>query len=380
MQAIKSLITCTVKFVDYNTGVSKGMITTSNNTIKIGVDTVASAPGGRNSIRITSKAAYTTGLIILDLAHMPGSICGSWPAFWTVGPNWPANGEIDIIEGVNSNQANQMTLHTPASPACSISGSAFSGKTTSPNCYINAGGQAANAGCAIEATQKSTYGDDFNAAGGGIYATEWTNDHISIYHFAAGSAPADIAAGAPNPAGWGQPAASWPASGCNIGGIFKNHNIVFDNTFCGEWAGAVWGNDNTCKAKAGSCQDYVANHGADFAESFWEINSLKVYTDDGSGAPAVASSAPVSSAASKTGAASAATQATTLLSIPYPQSSGAQLLSNALPSPSVLIETIIMTTTVYQPAATATAPVKLLAGRHMHQHHARGLHAHGHAH
>lgn len=26
-----------------------------------------------------------------------------WPAFWSQGPVWPDNGEIDIIEGVSSN-------------------------------------------------------------------------------------------------------------------------------------------------------------------------------------------------------------------------------------------------------------------------------------
>ena len=38
---------------------------------------------------------------------------------WMVGPNWPGNGEIDIIEGVNDNAQNQMTLHT--SPGCTVS-------------------------------------------------------------------------------------------------------------------------------------------------------------------------------------------------------------------------------------------------------------------
>lgn len=36
---------------------------------------------------------------------------------WMYGPNWPASGEIDIIEGVNLNTHNSITLHT--SPGCS---------------------------------------------------------------------------------------------------------------------------------------------------------------------------------------------------------------------------------------------------------------------
>lgn len=31
---------------------------------------------------------------------------------WTLGPDWPNNGEIDIIEGVNSELVNSMALHT----------------------------------------------------------------------------------------------------------------------------------------------------------------------------------------------------------------------------------------------------------------------------
>ena len=55
---------------------------------------------GRDSIRISSLAAYNDSITVLDLKHMPAG-CSTWPAFWTLsqaGP-WPTGGEIDIIEG-----------------------------------------------------------------------------------------------------------------------------------------------------------------------------------------------------------------------------------------------------------------------------------------
>lgn len=55
---------------------------------------------GRNSVRITSHAAYADSVVVLDLQHMPEG-CSTWPAFWTIsqaGP-WPHGGEIDIVEG-----------------------------------------------------------------------------------------------------------------------------------------------------------------------------------------------------------------------------------------------------------------------------------------
>ena len=54
-----------------------------------------------HSVRITSMKKFHHGLVIADFDHMPFG-CSVWPAFWTVGFNWPNNGEIDVVEGVNN--------------------------------------------------------------------------------------------------------------------------------------------------------------------------------------------------------------------------------------------------------------------------------------
>jgi hypothetical protein len=55
------------------------------------------------SIRIVSTKTFYHGLVIADFDRMPFG-CSVWPSFWSVGPSWPHNGEIDIVEGVNNNQ------------------------------------------------------------------------------------------------------------------------------------------------------------------------------------------------------------------------------------------------------------------------------------
>lgn len=77
-----------VHFVDQSTAQNTGLISTSGNAVRMGVDHTNVAPNGRNSVRLTSNKSYNSGLIILDIAHMPEG-CGTWPAFWTTGPGWP---------------------------------------------------------------------------------------------------------------------------------------------------------------------------------------------------------------------------------------------------------------------------------------------------
>lgn len=72
-----------VDYLDETDAQVLGLINTTNNQIYMGVDhsTIAQAPG-RSSVRIASTATYNHGLIILDLEHMPGGICGTWPALY----------------------------------------------------------------------------------------------------------------------------------------------------------------------------------------------------------------------------------------------------------------------------------------------------------
>lgn len=88
--------------------------------IKVDNTTTLSAGQNRKSVRISTSATYTTALMIFDVLHMPWG-CSVWPAIWTVGPDWPNNGEIDIIEGINNITNNQMTFHTGPTTTCNTS-------------------------------------------------------------------------------------------------------------------------------------------------------------------------------------------------------------------------------------------------------------------
>ncbi|KAI1385035.1 glycoside hydrolase family 16 protein [Hypoxylon trugodes] len=239
----------------------------ANEAVYMGVDyTTLNPTGGRNSVRVNSKKTYNQGLIIADIAHQPAAQCGTWPAFWTVGPNWPYDGEIDVIEGVNLDTNTTYTLHT--GPSCTF---------TQGDC--NAPGTG-NIGCGTSSQDTQTLADGFNAIGGGVFALEWTASAINIFFFPRSSIPQDITSGQPNPSTWGQPQTSFSGDGCDIPSHFRDHSIVFDTTMCGDWAGKVFGSDPTCSSKAATCEEYVAANPDAFKDSYWLVNSVKVYSDN----------------------------------------------------------------------------------------------------
>jgi hypothetical protein len=278
-----------VDYLDYEHAIARGLIGqvgNYNQAAYIGVDYENTTTTGRASMRITSPKSFNHGLFIADIAHMPGGLCGVWPAFWLVGPDWPTNGEIDIFEGVDAQQTNQMTLHTNA--GCTIDNnfaSSFSSQINSTNCDGDAPDQGKNEGCGIISRNPSSYGPGFNAAGGGVYATLWNSSAITIWFFPRPSIPTDLllssaATATPDPSTWGIPQAVFTGKGCDIDDHFKDMQIVFDTTFCGDWAGNVWSQFPECKAMATTCEEHVGQMPDYFRKAYWLVNSVRVYQEE----------------------------------------------------------------------------------------------------
>ncbi|KAI9826633.1 MAG: hypothetical protein M1832_006229 [Thelocarpon impressellum] len=274
---------------------------TNGSKVYMGVDHKTQSPeDGRASVRISSNKTYTHGLFIADISHMPGGICGTWPAFWMFGANWPNQGEIGILEGVHTSDYNAITLHSgagcvmlpggaaaPAAPAANRTlgrlGNAAdvlqTGNQTTTNCQAMIND---NVGCSVKDLRPTSYGAGFNANGGGVYAMEWTSKRIAVWFFPRGDIPANVVSAAPDPATWGTPAANF-AGPCDIDSHFKENRIIFDTTFCGDWAGNTWA-QSTCAPKAKTCNAFVAKNPTAFKDAYWEIGALRVFKDGGAGA------------------------------------------------------------------------------------------------
>ncbi|KAF7310530.1 GH16 domain-containing protein [Mycena chlorophos] len=281
----------TVNYLSQSAGQSAGLvqINSAGNAV-MKVDTTQTVSGNRDAIRITTQQSFTGGLVILDAVHMPTG-CGTWPAFWSNGPNWPTGGEIDIVEGINNYTDNQSTIHT--APGCALTtdnpaqlNATASQVTGGTDCAAATSG---NAGCGMASSDDKSFGVGFNDNGGGVYAMLWISSGISVFFWERQSIPSDITAGAPQPKTWGLPAAHWPASDCNPWKYFYTHVVIVNTALCGDWAGSAWtstgaaGQSQSCATRTGysTCAAFVQNEGASFAEAYWEITSVKLYNTTG---------------------------------------------------------------------------------------------------
>ncbi|KIJ68627.1 glycoside hydrolase family 16 protein [Hydnomerulius pinastri MD-312] len=277
-----------VQYVDQSTAQGAGLIeiNQAGNAV-MRVETTPTVQSNRMSVRVTTEQTFTEGLVIMDAVHMPTG-CGTWPAFWTNGPNWPNGGEIDIVEGVNNYTNNQATIHTQI--GCNLTSSSQSVLNITGSIVGGtdcAAAQSNNEGCGVRSPSDTSFGSGFNSVGGGVYAMYWENAvGIKVWYFQRGSIPADITGGAPQPQNWPTPLAFWPNSNvCNTGAMFSDHSAIFDTTLCGDWAEGVWGStgvpgqDVSCQQQTGfaTCAEFVQASGASFNEAYMITNYTPIF-------------------------------------------------------------------------------------------------------
>lgn len=171
-----------------------------------------------------------------------------------------------------------MTLHTSAQLELHAKSpdNHFAGKITTSNCAVNAPNQLKNQGCAISDDNPITYGTSFNRNGGGVFAVERTSDFIAMWFFPRGKFPDDIVNSRPVPSvDWGAPRSVFRGN-FSMDDHFAPQQIVFDTTFCGDWAGPAFQNSE-CAKLAPTCEEFVANNPAAFKQAYWAVNTLQVF-------------------------------------------------------------------------------------------------------
>jgi hypothetical protein len=289
------------------------------------MQSVAGKDGGfRESVRLEGKQRFNRGLFVLDVAHMPSG-CGVWPAFWmTDEDNWPNNGEVDIVEGINTQSVVKTALHT--SESCSMYAhvpdyaktgvwdtstglpDTFTGqpnyinRVQADNCWAQAPHQWGNQGCVLASTDNGTIGEAMNEIGGGVYVLEWdpVNGYFKSWVFKNGEIPKNLQESmassnedpkvdqvVPEPEDWPTPYAYFAigdGSGCS-NDHFKNMRLVFNLAFCGAVAGNRFFKDcpalsqkfNVSSDSVLTCNAYMESEPDALSEAYWKIRGVYVY-------------------------------------------------------------------------------------------------------
>ncbi len=184
--------------------------------------------------------------------------------------DWPAGGEIDIIETINGNNIVHNTIHT----CPQMCDSEWNNDGTIINC-ANATPTDPNSGCSGVPYKLSLPE--------GTFACLWEEGQISFYYWASGSdvrSEGGPLSNNPNPRKWNNNLKNhvrfletdlgckneihndWQCANCE--GIdkcsFVNLKMIFNTTVCGKWAGA---NFDDTKNSASNCKTYIVNEGID---------------------------------------------------------------------------------------------------------------------
>ncbi|KIK00303.1 glycoside hydrolase family 16 protein [Laccaria amethystina LaAM-08-1] len=184
-------------------------------------------------------------------------------------------GEVDVVEGVNDQGPNTVSLHTSA--VCTMPAPRQqTGTPTQLDCNTNING---GTGCGVLRPSQKKIGPTFNQNGGGWSATAikvWFGSRTEC------SVPNDVRPG--NLAG--VPSAYFPNTTCDLAGPFSDHYII-NLPFCERvwepleisievfigWqlGGAI--DQSGCQS---TCIDYVNKNPSSFVDTYFDFASLPV--------------------------------------------------------------------------------------------------------
>jgi hypothetical protein len=136
-----------------------------------------------------------------------------------------------------------------------------------------------DAGCSVGLYNSSSFGPEFNKAGGGWFVMQRTSTHVSVWlwHRDNPFVPLDVRFSLAHVdiSKWGKPAAFFPNDTCDMAGFLTDHNILINLTLCGDWAGnAETYSSSGCPS---TCIDHVNNEPKSFAGAFFDFEALRIY-------------------------------------------------------------------------------------------------------
>merc|ERR1712232_76408 len=237
-----------------------------------------------------------------------------------MGINWPNNGEIDIVEGVNYQSVAKTALHTSRGCAMDAVNAELStgtwdtavgvpdAKTGIPDptfryandCYVYNPQQWLNQGCVAVDSKNGggSLGAPLNKKGGGVFVLEWDPDsnrirswvftpHLEIPRNLKDSMdttrlPIGQGRIIPNPDEWPLPYAYYPigdGTSCPGEHYFRNMHIVLNLAFCGSVAGTRFNTDcpKQVTGKFGTRNEYIQSDPEELSEAYWKIGGVYIY-------------------------------------------------------------------------------------------------------